>query len=279
MRILVTGCEGQLGKAVVDELRCRGHWVTGTGHRDMDITDRVSVERVFEVVKPEAVIHCAAYTNVDRAEEEENLCREVNVQGTSYVLACCRACQARMIFISSDYVFSGEAKESYKEIAPREPINVYGKSKRDGENLVSTYEKTFIVRTSWVFGEGKNFVTAILARSERDSALHVVSDQIGCPTYAKDLAILLADMIVTDRYGIYHVTNEGACTWYEFAKEIIKQTGKTTEVLPVTTEEYPVKARRPHNSRLGKENLDEAGFSRLPDWEDALKRYIDNTGR
>lgn len=279
MRILVTGCEGQLGKAVVDELRCRGHWVTGTGHGNMDITDRVSVERVFEVVKPEAVIHCAAYTNVDRAEEEEKLCREVNVQGTSHVLECCRACQARMIFISSDYVFSGEAKEPYEEIALREPINVYGKSKRDGENLVSAYEKSFIVRTSWVFGEGKNFVKAILARSERDSTLRVVSDQTGCPTYAKDLAVLLADMIVTDRYGIYHATNEGACTWYEFAKEIIKQIGKTTEVLPVTTEEYPVKARRPHNSRLGKENLDEAGFSRLPDWEDALKRYIDNTGR
>ncbi len=276
MRILVIGCDGQLGKAVTEELYRRGHRVTGTGRRDMDITDRESVGRVFHIVKPEAVIHCAAFTNVDRAEEEETLCREVNVKGTMHVVEYCRKYQARLIFISSDYVFSGEKERPYREDDRREPINVYGKSKRDGEDMVRTYEKTFVVRTSWVFGDGRNFVKAILEKAEREPILSVVSDQIGCPTYTKDLATLLADMVTTDRYGVYHVTNDGSCTWYEFAKEIIKQAGKSTEVRPVTTEEYPTKARRPHNSRLEKGNLEEANFLRLPGWEDALKRYIDN---
>lgn len=276
MRILVTGCEGQLGKAVIEELRRRGHQVTGTSRRDMDITKWENVERVFEAVKPEAAIHCAAYTNVDMAEEEEVYCREVNVQGTAHILEGCRKYQARLLFISSDYVFSGEKEEPYFENDSGEPVNVYGQSKLDAENLVRKYEKSFIVRTSWVFGEGRNFVQAILRKAEKESKLSVVSDQIGSPTYTKDLAILLADMVVTERYGIYHATNEGVCTWYEFAGEILRQAGSRVEVLPIKTSEYPTKAKRPRNSQLGKRNLDKAGFARLPIWKDALKRYIDD---
>lgn len=276
MRILVTGCEGQLGRAVTEELYRRGHQVTGTGRRDMDITERENVERVFEAVKPEAVIHCAAYTNVDMAEEEEIYCRKVNVRGTAHILEGCRKYQARMLFISSDYVFSGEKEEPYLENDLREPVNVYGQSKLDAENLVWKYEKSFIVRTSWVFGEGENFVKAILRKAGQESKLSVVSDQTGSPTYTKDLAILLADMVITEQYGIYHATNEGVCTWYEFAGEILRQAGSRAEVFPIKTSEYPTKAKRPHNSQLGKRKLDEVGFARLPIWTDALKRYIDN---
>ena len=281
MRVAVTGATGQLGRDVVDELRSRGHEVLGLGSADMDITKDFSVKEVLSAFRPDAVIHCAAWTAVDAAEEPEN--REkvfaVNANGTANIAAACRELDCRMLYISTDYVFSGEGTEPWEpDCTDFRPLNVYGASKLAGEQAVTAQmEKFFIVRIAWVFGvHGKNFVRTMLNVAEKHDTVRVVNDQIGTPTYTADLAVLLTDMIATERYGFYHATNEGGyISWYDFTCEIYRQTGKTTRVLPVTTAEYGLsKAKRPFNSRLEKNKLEENGFSRLPDWKDALARFL-----
>ena len=281
MRIAVTGATGQLGTDVVARLRDRGHQVLGLGSADMDITDIDSVRSVLTAFSPDAVIHCAAWTAVDAAEEPEN--REkvfaVNAAGTENIARVCRELDSRMLYISTDYVFSGEGTEPWRpQCRDFAPLNVYGESKLRGEQAVTgLLEKYFIVRIAWVFGlHGKNFVRTMLNVAQKHDTVRVVNDQIGTPTFTEDLAVLLADMIVTDRYGIYHATNEGGyISWYDFTCEIYRQAGLAVKVLPVTTAEYGLSlARRPFNSRLDKSDLPARGFTPLPDWRDALSRYL-----
>ena len=282
MRIAVTGATGQLGSDVVIELKKRGHEVFGLGSADMDISDAASVGAVLEKISPDAVIHCAAWTAVDAAEDVEN--REkvfaVNSVGTENIAKVCRALDCRMLYISTDYVFSGEGERPWQpDCKDFAPLNVYGESKLRGEQAVSAIlDKFFIVRIAWVFGlNGKNFVKTMLKVGKTHDTVRVVNDQIGTPTYTPDLAVLLADMIVTDRYGFYHATNEGGyISWYDFTKEIYRLAGLDTDVIPVTTAEYGLsKAKRPFNSRLDKSKLAEAGFSPLPHWQDALARFLE----
>ena len=281
MKVLVTGVKGQLGHDVFNELCARGYEAVGVDVEEMDITDAQSVDKMLSSVRPDAVIHCAAWTAVDAAEESENIEKVslVNVQGTKNIANACRAIGSKMMYISTDYVFDGQGTEPWeadcKEYAP---LSVYGRTKLEGELAVAqTLDAYFIVRIAWVFGiNGKNFVKTMLALSEKYESLRVVDDQIGTPTYTFDLARLLVDMIETDKYGYYHATNEGGyISWADFAKEIFRQAKKTTAVIPVTTEEYGLsKARRPFNSRLDKSKLIEKGFAPLPDWKDALARYL-----
>lgn len=277
MRVLVTGAKGQLGSDVVKELESRGLEAVGVDIEEMDITDEKSVMTVIGSEKPDAVIHCAAYTAVDDAEDHEELCRKINAYGTKSIAKACKEHDLALMYISTDYVFNGEGIEPWKpDNLDREPINVYGQTKYEGELAVEKLlEKYFIVRISWVFGEhGKNFVRTMLKLAETHDHISVVADQIGSPTYTPDLARLLVDMIQTDKYGRYHATNSGTCTWHEFATEIFFQKGIIMDVEPVTSEEYPTKARRPHNSRMDKGKLIENGFELLPPWQDALKRYL-----
>lgn len=277
MRVLVTGAKGQLGSDVVKELESRGLEAVGVDIEEMDITDEKSVMTVIGSEKPDAVIHCAAYTAVDDAEDHEELCRKINAYGTENIAKTCKEYDLAMMYISTDYVFNGEGIEPWKpDNLDREPINVYGQTKYEGELAVEKLlEKYFIVRISWVFGEhGKNFVRTMLKLAETHDHISVVADQIGSPTYTPDLARLLVDMIQTDKYGRYHATNSGTCTWHEFATEIFFQKGIIMDVEPVTSEEYPTKAKRPHNSRMDKGKLIENGFELLPPWQDALKRYL-----
>lgn len=277
MRVLVTGAKGQLGSDVVKELESRGLEAVGVDIEEMDITDEKNVMTVIGSEKPDAVIHCAAYTAVDDAEDHEELCRKINAYGTENIAKACKEHDLALMYISTDYVFNGEGIEPWKpDNLDREPINVYGQTKYEGELAVEKLlEKYFIVRISWVFGEhGKNFVRTMLKLAETHDHISVVADQIGSPTYTPDLARLLVDMIQTDKYGRYHATNSGTCTWHEFATEIFFQKGIIMDVEPVTSEEYPTKARRPHNSRMDKGKLIENGFELLPPWQDALKRYL-----
>lgn len=275
MKILVTGSNGQLGKAVVRELKHRGHEVIPASHENMDITKEDIVWSVLEEVRPDAVVHCAAYTNVDRAEEEREVCRRVNVCGTKYLVKWCGEHDIKFLYVSTDYVFSGAGTVPHGEEDEKNPLNTYGQSKHEGEELVKkNLKKWYIVRTSWLYGEGQNFVTAILKRAKEEGELQVVNDQIGSPTYAEDLAVTIGELIETERYGVYHVTNTGECTWYEFACEILKYADIEAVVHPVTTEQYPKKAMRPKNSRLAKKKLEKEGFKVLPPWRDALKRYM-----
>lgn len=281
MKVLVTGVKGQLGHDVFNELCARGYEAVGVDVEEMDITDAQSVDKMLSSVRPDAVIHCAAWTAVDAAEESENIEKVslVNVQGTKNIAKACRAIGSKMMYISTDYVFDGQGTEPWeadcKEYAP---LSVYGRTKLEGELAVAeALDAYFIVRIAWVFGiNGKNFVKTMLALSEKYESLRVVDDQIGTPTYTFDLARLLVDMIETDKYGYYHATNEGGyISWADFAKEIFHQAKKTTAVIPVTTEEYGLsKAKRPFNSRLDKSKLIEKGFAPLPDWKDALARYL-----
>ena len=277
MKVLVTGVKGQLGYDVVNELEKRGHVAVGTDVDDMDITKPQLVENTLKEVKPDAVIHCAAYTAVDAAEDNVELCRKINAEGTGNIAKVCEEMDIKMMYISTDYVFNGEGDNFWQPDDIREPLNVYGQTKYEGELEVENHvRKFFIVRIAWVFGvNGKNFIKTMLKLGENNKTIKVVNDQVGSPTYTYDLARLLVDMIETDKYGRYHATNEGICTWYEFAKEIFRQAGMNVEVLPVTSEEFPAKAKRPHNSRISKDKLDEAGFDRLPAWQDALSRYLD----
>lgn len=276
MKVLVTGVKGQLGYDVVNELRKRGHEAVGVDVEEMDITDADKVRKVILEENPEAVIHCAAYTAVDAAEENEAVCRKVNTDGTINIAKVCGEKNIKLMYISTDYVFDGEGEHYWQPDELRNPLNVYGQTKYEGELAVEKeVEKYFIVRIAWVFGiNGKNFIKTMLNLGKTHDELSVVDDQVGSPTYTFDLAKLLVDMIETDKYGRYHATNEGVCTWYEFAKEIFRQAGMKVKVNPVTSDEFPTKAKRPHNSRMSKDKLEEQGFIRLPSWQDALERYL-----
>jgi dTDP-4-dehydrorhamnose reductase len=277
MKVFVTGVKGQLGFDVVNELKKRGHEAVGVDIDEMDITDKDSVNRVIRAAAPDAVIHCAAYTAVDAAEENEEVCRNVNAKGTEYIAGVCRELDIKMMYISTDYVFNGQGDRPWEPDDEREPLNVYGETKYEGELAVEdNLSKYFIVRIAWVFGvNGKNFIKTMLNLGKTHDKLTVVADQTGSPTYTYDLARLLADMIETEKYGRYHATNEGLCTWYEFACEIFKQAGMDVKVEPVSSDQYPAKAKRPSNSRMNKDKLEENGFLRLPSWQDALKRYLE----
>ena len=287
MKVFVTGVGGQLGYDVINELKRRGYEAIGSDITDsadiqLDITDKTSVERVLTEVKPDAVIHCAAWTAVDAAEDEENKEKvyAVNVTGTRNIAEVCKKIDCKMINISTDYVFNGQGTEPWqancKDFAP---LNYYGQTKLEGELAVTELlDKFFIVRIAWVFGlNGKNFIKTMINVGKKYDTVRVVNDQIGTPTYTYDLARLLVDMVETDKYGYYHATNEGGyISWYDFCCEFYKQYGLTTNVIPVTTEEYGLsKAARPFNSRLDKSKLIEMGFEPLPTWRDAVKRYLE----
>lgn len=281
MKVLVTGVKGQLGYDVVNELTKRGHEAIGVDIAEMDITDKNSVDTVISRVQPQAVIHCAAWTAVDAAEDEENIpkVREVNATGTQNIADACKKIDAKMMYISTDYVFDGQGTTPWQpDCKDYKPLNVYGQTKLEGELAVAnTLDKYFIVRIAWVFGvNGKNFIKTMLNVGKTHDTVRVVNDQIGTPTYTYDLARLLVDMIETDKYGYYHATNEGGyISWYDFTKEIYRQAGYTTKVIPVSTQEYGLsKAARPFNSRLDKSKLIENGFKPLPTWQDALARYL-----
>ena len=276
MRILVTGASGQLGYDVERELERRGIEHLGTSSRELDITDREAVERLMQSYRPDAVIHCAAYTKVDLAEDEPERCWAVNADGTRNLAAACREIGAKMLYISTDYVFPGTGERSYETGDPTGPVNTYGRSKLAGELAVqSLLEKYFIVRISWVFGKnGNNFVKTMLRLAETKAELSVVCDQIGSPTYTADLAPLLCGMVQTERYGVYHATNEGTCAWSEFAEAIFELAGRQVAVHPIPTSAYPTKAARPLNSRMSKECLHSNGFQELPEWKNALARYL-----
>ena len=299
MKVFVTGVGGQLGHDVVNELAKRGHEAVGSDlapvysgiadgsavtkapYVQLDITDRDAVARVFSEIRPEAVIHCAAWTAVDAAEDEDKqeLVHRINADGTKYIAEAAKAVDAKMLYLSTDYVFDGQGERPWEpDDKCYAPLNVYGQSKLDGEKAVSgTLAKYFIVRIAWVFGlNGKNFIKTMINVGKTHDTVRVVNDQIGTPTYTLDLARLLADMIESEKYGYYHATNEGGyISWYDFCVEFYRQYGLTTKVIPVTTAEYGLsKAARPFNSRLDKSKLTETGFMPLPSWQDAVARYL-----
>ena len=278
MRVLVTGVKGQLGHDVVNEMEKRGITPIGVDLAEMDITDKEACDRVITEANVDAVIHCAAYTAVDAAEDNVDVCMKVNAGGTRNIAEVCKKLGIKMMYISTDYVFDGQGTTPWEpDCKDYKPLNVYGQTKLDGELAVSgTVDKFFIVRIAWVFGKnGKNFIKTMINLGKTHDTLSVVNDQIGTPTYTYDLARLLVDMIETEKYGYYHATNEGGyISWCDFAKEIFRQAGMDVRVLPVSSAEYPAKAKRPSNSRMEKKKLEEHGFTRLPDWKDALKRYL-----
>ena len=276
MRVFVTGVKGQLGYDVMNELEKQGLEGIGVDIDEMDITDADQVNKVIKEAAPDAVIHCAAYTAVDAAEDNEEICRKVNAQGTENIAKVCEELDIKMMYISTDYVFNGQGERPWKPDDEREPLNVYGQTKYEGELAIEEHvKKFFTVRIAWVFGvNGKNFIKTMLNLGKTHDHLTVVDDQTGSPTYTYDLARLLVDMIQTDKYGRYHATNEGLCTWYEFACEIFKQAGMNVSVAPVSSDEYPAKAKRPSNSRMDKSKLTANGFTPLPTWQDALSRYL-----
>jgi dTDP-4-dehydrorhamnose reductase len=274
--ILVTGVNGQLGFDVIKELNRRNIECLGIDRAELDITDAKAVHEYISELKPECVIHCAAYTTVDRAEDEQEVCAKVNVSGTEYIAKACKEIEAKMIYISTDYVFDGQGDKPFEVDGNINPISIYGKTKYEGElKVTEVLDKYFIVRISWVFGiNGNNFIKTMLKLGEEKDNLNVVCDQIGSPTYTFDLAPLLCDMVVSKKYGVYHATNEGFCSWSDFAKEIMMQANLSCEIKPIPTKEYPTKAVRPLNSRLSKKSLVENGFKLLPSWQDALSRYL-----
>ena len=299
MKFFVTGVGGQLGHDVMNELLKRGHEGVGSDIQEnysgvtdgsavtkapyiaLDITDKDAVEKVITEVNPDAVIHCAAWTAVDMAEDDDKIAkvRAINAGGTQNIADVCKKLDCKMTYISTDYVFDGQGTEPWQpDCKDYKPLNVYGQTKLEGELAVSqTLEKYFIVRIAWVFGlNGKNFIKTMLRLGQERGAVSVVNDQIGSPTYTYDLSKLLVAMIQTDKYGRYHATNEGLCSWYEFACEIFRQAGMDeVKVTPVDSSAFPVKAKRPSNSRLNKDKLTENGFERLPAWQDALGRYLE----
>ena len=276
MKVLVTGVGGQLGFDVMRELNGRGIDAIGASRREFSLTDHAAARKFIEEHRPTAIVHCAAYTAVDKAEDEKEQAMAVNFEATRNLALVAKDVDAKFIYISTDYVFPGDGEEFYETEAAKKPQNVYGLSKLKGEETVKEIlTKYFIVRISWVFGiNGKNFIRTMLKLSESRDELKVVADQIGSPTYTVDLAGLLVDMLLTEKYGVYHATNEGVCSWAELAAEVFRQKGKKTSVVPVPSSAYPTKAKRPLNSRLSKKSLDAAGFARLPDWQDAVGRYL-----
>ena len=280
MKILVTGAKGQLGHDVLKALATRGIVGIPADLEEFDITDEHAVMSFISACRPDAIVHCAAYTAVDRAEEESELCRLINVAGSEHIARACREVDAKLVYISTDYVFPGTGGTFYETDSPTGPLSVYGRAKLAGELAVKqATDKYFIVRTSWVFGKsGNNFVKTMLRLGKERREINVVMDQIGSPTYSADLAPLLCDMLATEQYGVYHATNEGLCSWADFARAIFRLAGYDVVVNPVTTAQYGAKAHRPLNSRLSKGSLDAAGFKRLPVWEDALERYLKELG-
>lgn len=299
MKVFVTGVGGQLGHDVMNELAKRGYegvgsdiapeysgtqdgsTVTTMPYMQLDITDAAAVETILNEVKPDVVIHCAAWTAVDMAEDDDKVdkVRAINAGGTQNIATVCKDLDCKMVYISTDYVFDGQGTEPWQpDCKDYKPLNVYGQTKLEGELAVAnTLDKYFIVRIAWVFGvNGKNFIKTMLTIGKKFETIRVVNDQIGTPTYTLDLSVLLVDMVETEKYGYYHATNEGGyISWYDFTCEIFKQAGYTTNVVPVTTEEYGLsKAARPFNSRLDKSKLVEAGFTPMPTWQDALSRYL-----
>lgn len=276
MKVLVTGVKGQLGYDVVKDLKKRGHEPIGVDREEMDLMNNDAIREFIMNTRPEAIIHCAAYTAVDKAEEEVEVCYQVNAEATKVIAECAKELDITLIYISTDYVFDGTKEGDYVETDLPNPINVYGASKLLGEQYVQQLlEKYYIVRISWVFGEnGNNFIkTMRRLGSERDE-LNIIHDQVGSPTYTADLAPLLVDMMETNNYGIYHATNEGTCSWFEFANEIFKQSNIEVKTNPITTDQYPTAAKRPMNSRMSKDKLTEFGFALLPSWEEALNNYL-----
>lgn len=299
MKVFVTGVGGQLGHDVMNELAKRGHEgvgsdlapaysgiadgsaVTTMPYAAMDITDPAAVRDTITRIRPDAVVHCAAWTAVDLAEDDDKVdkVRSINAGGTANIAAVCKELDCKMVYISTDYVFDGQGEAPWEpDCRDYKPLNVYGQTKLEGELAVAnTLKKYFIVRIAWVFGKnGKNFIKTMLSLGKKYDTIRVVNDQIGTPTYTLDLARLLVDMVETEKYGYYHATNEGGfISWYDFACEIFRQAGYSTKVIPVTTAEYGLsKAARPFNSRLDKSKLTEMGFSPLPAWQDALSRYL-----
>ena len=284
MRVLVTGAKGQLGSDLLCELSKRNIESVGIDIDDLDITDAAATKRVIEKInndaKIDAIIHCAAYTAVDAAEDNEALVTKINAEGTKNIAEVAKTLDVAMMYISTDYVFDGEGERPWEPDDKRAPLNVYGMAKYNGELYVEELlKKYFIVRISWVFGlHGNNFIKTMLRLGKERGAVSVVNDQIGSPTYTPDLSRLLVDMIVSDKYGRYHATNEGLCSWYDFAVEIFKQAKLDVAVTPVSSDAFPVKAKRPHNSRMDKSKLTENGFELLPPWQDALRRYLFELG-
>lgn len=276
MKVLVTGVAGQLGYDVMKRLAELKIEAKGVDYQDFDLTDGEAVMAAVRAYAPDAIVHSAAYTAVDKAEQEPEKCAAVNGMGTLNLVRAALAVDAKLLMISTDYVFNGEGEEPFEVNAPYNPKNVYGVSKVQGEEAVrSLMTRFFIVRTAWMFGlNGHNFVDTMLRLGAEKQEVNVVADQFGSPTYSKDLARLICDMIQTNRFGVYHATNEGFCSWAEFAAEIMRQAGLRCRVTPVATSQYPTPAKRPTNSRLSKACLDAAGFDRLPPWQDALLRYL-----
>lgn len=276
MRILVTGSTGQLGHDVVRVGKSYDFEMIGIGSKDLDITNRDSVRKSLINIRPDAIIHCAAYTAVDKAEDDREKCYNVNVNGTKYLAEISNEINSKFMYISTDYVFDGQGDKPFKETDKPNPIGYYGKTKYIGENIVTELlKKFFIIRVSWVFGiNGNNFVKTMLKLSKSNKEIKVVCDQIGSPTYTFDVSKLILEIIQSDKYGIYHATNEGFCSWAEFAKEIFKQSGINVKVNSIKTEEYPTRAVRPKNTRLEKNKLRENGFNPLPTWQDAVRRYL-----
>ncbi|MGI1658559.1 MAG: dTDP-4-dehydrorhamnose reductase [Desulfitobacterium sp.] len=276
MKVLVTGVKGKLGYDVMQELQGRNMECLGISRDDADITDFDATAQVITSYRPDAVIHCAAYTAVDKAEDNREICELVNEKGTDNIARLCKSMGAKMIYISTDYVFPGTGDKPYNVDDATGPLGVYGETKLSGEHVVKEHiDKYFIVRISWVFGiHGNDFIKTMLKLAETRQEVGVVADQVGSPTYTADLAPLLCDMVVTESYGVYHVTNEGMCSWAELAEEAFRAANLNTKVNHISTEDYPTRATRPKNSRLSKKSLDIAGFSRLPEWRDAVRRYI-----
>lgn len=276
MKILVTGANGQLGYDVCKMLYERNVEYIGVGRNEFDITDKEATEKYITIYNPTAIIHCSAYTSVDKAEEENEICFDVNVIGAQNIAQVCKDLDIKMMYISTDYVFEGTGDNFYEVDDETNPLSFYGKTKLEGERKVKALlSKYFIVRISWVFGKnGNNFVKTMLKLGREKSEINVVSDQIGSPTYTADLAKLLCDMIATEEFGTYHATNEGTCSWAEFAEEIFRQVGYETKINYIKTEDYPTRAIRPKNSKMSKESLEKNEFDKLPNWKYAITKYL-----
>ncbi|OLS37825.1 dTDP-4-dehydrorhamnose reductase [Bacillus sp. MRMR6] len=277
MKVVVTGAAGQLGQDVLKELERKNHQAYGVDRTQLDITNKIDVESFINEVKPDVILHCAAYTNVDGAEADEENAYEVNAAGTEYLAKAAKQTGAKMLYVSTDYVFDGTATDPYEVDEPTKPLGAYGRTKLAGEQLLQEHlEQFFIVRTAWVFGiHGNNFVKTMVRLGGERGEVGVVHDQVGSPTYTVDLARFMVELMETDKYGIYHATNSGVCSWYDFAVEIFKQTGMDVKVNPLTTEQFPRPAARPEYSVLSKRKIEEQGLTPLRDWKDALTAYLE----
>ncbi|WP_413307076.1 dTDP-4-dehydrorhamnose reductase [Bacillus sp. 1P10SD] len=281
MRVVVTGAAGQLGQDVVLELARRNHEAIGTDRQKLDITNEADVFSFISEVKPDIIIHCAAYTNVDAAEENEEIAYQINASGAAYLARASQRVGAKMLYVSTDYVFDGTATEPYEVDEQTKPLGAYGRTKLAGEELLQKHLKEyFIVRTAWVFGaHGNNFVKTMLRLGEERDEVGVVHDQVGSPTYTVDLARFMVELMETDKYGIYHATNTGVCSWYEFAVEIFKQAGLNVTVKPLTSDQFPRPAKRPQYSVLSKKKIVENGLTPLRNWKEALSAYLNETNK